>query len=441
MEEITLDRIAVIADDLTGASDSGVQFARKGLRTQVIFDWLGLSDGKDSLDTVVIDTDSRSIPGSMAYDRVSQAAYVLKQKGFTSIYKKLDSTLRGNLGQEIKAVMDVYGFEAAAVVPAFPRIGRTTVDGKHYLNGVPVHETEIGRDPKTPVQEADIKKLLAAQSDQSSISIDLSTLRGGQAAVQRCIEKALVQHVKLLIFDAETEEDMQMLARLVPVYDQRFLWVGSAGFAEYLPVSAKVNENLSNPEFTDSNPAMLVAGSLSEVTREQVIAVNEQPDVVAVEMDPLAILASSETRSKEINRCVAELTRGVAKGFDASLHAGSSKEQVKLAKELGECLGLDSTSVSNLISDALGEITSKLAATSSLAGLVLTGGDTAKAVCRHLGVHGIELVQEVEPGIPLGRLLGGRQLMAVTKAGAFGTRHSLLHAMQLLTGKGDNNHE
>lgn len=126
MEEITLDRIAVIADDLTGASDSGVQFARKGLRTQVIFDWLGLSDGKDSLDTVVIDTDSRSIPGSMAYDRVSQAAYVLKQKGFTSIYKKLDSTLRGNLGQEIKAVMDVYGFEAAAVVPAFPRIGRTT---------------------------------------------------------------------------------------------------------------------------------------------------------------------------------------------------------------------------------------------------------------------------------------------------------------------------
>lgn len=72
----------------------------------------------------------------------------------------------------------------------------------------------------------------------------------------------------------------------------------------------------------------------------------------------------------------------------------------------------------------------------ALQGVILTGGDTAKAVCRHLGVSGIQLLREVEPGIPLGRLVGDTPLPVVTKAGAFGSELSLSHAKTALKGEG-----
>jgi len=110
-------------------------------------------------------------------------------------------------------------------------------------------------------------------------------------------------------------------------------------------------------------------------------------------------------------------------------------EGLRQAQELGASIGLDASSVSNAIADALGEVAARLSAGHTLQGMVLTGGDTAKAVCRHLGVKGIQLMAELEPGIPLGRLIGAGSLPVVTKAGAFGNTESLLHAMRILKGE------
>ncbi|TVY10863.1 hypothetical protein FPZ49_06685 [Paenibacillus cremeus] len=437
-----MQRLAIIADDLTGASDSGVQFARKGLRTQVVFDWKALDAESAGWDTIVVDTDSRSVPGEAAYGSVRSAAETLKQQKYDWIYKKLDSTLRGNLGQEIDAVMDVFGFEAAVVVPAFPRIGRTTVNGIHYLNGVPIHETEIARDPKTPVPESDIAKLLAGQSKRSAALIELETLRCGMEAVAARIQTALeAMESPLIIIDAEADADMERIGQLVSLYGSRLLWVGSAGLADYLPVQAQGGSgqlNALQPMPEAEGQAMLVAGSISRITREQVAQVNEQPNVAAVELDPIALLTSPEAQASEEERCYRALIDSLGQGLDLSLYAGSSPSQVQSAKELGARSGLDSSSVSNRIADALGRIAGRIVTEYRLAGLVLTGGDTAKAVCRHLGVHGIELVAELEAGIPLGRLLGADRMMAVTKAGAFGNAQSLWRAMTILKGEKDN---
>jgi uncharacterized protein YgbK (DUF1537 family) len=442
----SLRRLAIIADDLTGASDSGVQIARKGLPTQVIFDWTGLSEESSSLNTIVMDTDSRSVPGEQAYQRVRDAAGALKAQGYSLIYKKLDSTLRGNLGQEIDAVLDVYGFEGAIIVPAFPRIGRTTVKGIHYLNGVPIHETEMARDPKTPVPEAEISKLLAAQSKRRAVSIPLQTVRDGLMAMDVRIVEALEQGVELIVIDAQTDEDMQQIAGLVPMYESRFLWAGSAGLAEYLPLGAGESSSTAAAaavgrswgEDSSRHPVMLVAGSISKVTREQVAKVNEQQGIAPVELNPMALLSSAEQAASEKERCFHALSVAMRKGADASFYAGSSPEQVQTAQQLGASLGMDSSQVSNQIADALGEVAARLTSAYALQGMVLTGGDTAKAVCRHLGVRGIELVTEVEPGIPLGRLVGAGNLMAVTKAGAFGNPESLLCAIHILKGENGN---
>src|ERR671933_2238315 len=145
--------IALIADDLTGASDAGVQFARRGLAARVLFDLDDPAAARD-VEALVVDTDSRALPAAAAYARVRQVADHLRTARPEHVYKKIDSTLRGNLGAEIDAVMDALDFRLAVVAPAFPALGRTTRHGRHHLHGRPVHETEIGRDPKTPVRES-----------------------------------------------------------------------------------------------------------------------------------------------------------------------------------------------------------------------------------------------------------------------------------------------
>ncbi|MCZ8513953.1 four-carbon acid sugar kinase family protein [Paenibacillus filicis] len=428
-----MERISIIADDLTGASDSGVQFARNGLKTQVIFDWTSISDEEGEWDVIVIDTDSRSIAGKTAYDRVKSAALALKDKGFSWIYKKMDSTLRGNLGQEIGGVMDAYGFEAAFIAPAFPRIGRTTVGGIHYLNGMPIHETEMARDPKTPVPDSDIARMVTNQSGKACANIGLSLLREGSESVCRYITDAIGRGTNWFVFDAETDEDLTRIAALFQFFGSRVLWAGSAGLAEFLLTAGHPKKPGSHSkQHPAQGPVMLVAGSLSGTTREQVAEVNRQAHVTAVEMDPIAVIGSAEARGQEIERCIAKLQSALSEGTDASLYTGSSPEQVAATKERGAELGLEPSDVSNRIADALGAIASKAVSAEPVKGLVLTGGDTAKAVCRYLGVHGIELRTEVEPGIPYGMLLGGVRMATVTKAGAFGNAKSLWHAMQFI---------
>src|SRR5262245_12484195 len=113
MADSSSKAIAIVADDLTGASDAGVQFARQGLETLVLIDPRGLAADDGAVEVLAVDTDSRARPAAEAYRRAREAAEAIGRAGFNHLYKKVDSTLRGNVGAEIDAVMDVCGFELA----------------------------------------------------------------------------------------------------------------------------------------------------------------------------------------------------------------------------------------------------------------------------------------------------------------------------------------
>lgn len=432
-----MKQIAIIADDLTGASDSGVQFARKGLQTQVIFDIRQVSKQKQAMEAVVVDTDSRSALQEVAYANVKEAALQIQRAGFKQIYKKMDSTLRGNLGVEIDAVMDVIPFDFAVVAPAFPKIGRTTSQGIHYLNGVPISQTEIANDPKCPVKVSDLVKLFSSQSKRKVGLISLDILHAGKDQVFENIQSLLETNTELILFDAVTEDDMQHIAEWLAESSYSMLWAGSAGLADYLPKALSLPVQSNDPEQLppSKNPVLLVAGSISNVTRQQVAAYNLESQVIAVQLNTVEAIASEEGLKQEILRCREELQDALARGFDVSLYASSSTEQVILTKEIGSRRGFDSTAVSNQIADILGEISSEIIRSAQLQGVILTGGDTAKAVCRHLGVSSIQLIQEIEPGIPLGLLTNDTTVWVVTKAGAFGNENSLSNAKKVLKGE------
>jgi uncharacterized protein YgbK (DUF1537 family) len=427
--------IVLVADDLTGAADAGVQLARRGLRTRVLLD---LSDAAacGDVEALSVDTDTRALPAAAAYRRVRQVATKLRAVAPEHVYKKVDSTLRGNLGAEIDAVMDAFGLQLAVVAPAFPALGRTTRRGIHYLRGTPIHQTEIGRDPRAPVTESDIVRVLEGQSRRTAALVPLETVAAGPMAVRREVDLQLERGARLLVFDAEGDDHLRSVATALA--DRRdLLWVGSAGLAEQLAefLGLAVRPPGAPPAEPAGGPVLLVAGSASETTRQQVAAFEACPGVRAVRLDPLALVGTAAECAAEMARCRQALQTALADGDDCALAVEARPESVRGAEQRGAERGLGRAEVAARIADALGQLAADGLRDHPVGGLILTGGDTARAVCRHLGATGFELLAEVEPGVPLGRLVGQTGLLAVTKAGAFGSEQALVRAReQLLKG-------
>jgi D-threonate/D-erythronate kinase len=393
-------RVAIIADDLTGAADTGVQLARAGYRTAVAFRDAPIPPAED-LDAVALDTDSRAMPAGFAAKRVLEAGRAVRDARI--VYKKLDSTLRGPVAAELAAALNASGRGRAVVAPAFPAAGRTTVDGVQLVRGVPVHETEAKNDPRTPVREGHVPTLLAA-AFPSVLSLSAGDL-ADPAAVRRALEDAVC-----VVADAARDEDLEALVRAVPDPSE-VLWAGSAGLAVALGgVYPGPRAGKTPPLPTPARRVVLVVvGSLSGVARGQL-------------------------RSLEEHGCAAVPVRG-------SGEQGEALERAREALSGGACAALHSaddrtSSDAGDVVGALAEVVGALSGEELFDALVLTGGDTAVGVARRLGAVGIRLEGEVEPGIPVGTLIGPSPYRVVTKAGAFGEPGTLVNAVEtLLDGK------
>lgn len=421
---------------MTGASDSGVQFIRHGFRASVFF--AGQAAVSDA-DVVVVDTDTRWRPAQQAYARTRRVAEQLAAANPSLVYKKVDSTLRGNLGAEIEAVMDAFHLRAALIAPAFPRIGRTTLDGRQYLHGVPVNETEAGRDPKTPVTTAVIKDLLASQSRRPVANVPLAQLRAAGAAEH---VRALVDSgASLLVCDAVEEEDLRRVAAAGRELGVMPLWVGSAGLADVLPGTLGLAPTRGAVEIAAEpagGPVLLVVGSVSSVSRRQLYKVLGRHGVTGIEVDTVKLVSGGAARDGEVARCVTEGFAALQDGQDVAIYTSVADAAIARSQAVARKQGLTAQAASEQVAAGLGMIAGGICREMLPGGLVLTGGDTALAVCQALGVTGIDLIREVEPGIPLGRLVGPRPYAAVTKAGAFGSEQALVLAMDTLKGRGNS---
>jgi uncharacterized protein YgbK (DUF1537 family) len=412
--------IALIADDLTGASDAAVQFARRGLATRVVFE-VGAPDNARSVQALAVDTETRGLPAEYAYARVRRFAVRLRELEPDLVYKKVDSTLRGNLATEIDAVMDAFELRLAIVAPAFPSLGRTTRHGLHQLHGVAVHETEVGRDPKTPVRESHLVLLLQKESRRHVGLIGTETVSQGAEAIRYAADAQGPQGASLLVCDAESDADLRAIADGLASRSD-VLWVGSAGLAQHLVDALAVGSTeapLASTLCADAGPVVLVVGSVSEITRKQLAEVEKHRGVLRVDLDPRRLFGAGEAAEAEIERSRAALERALDGGRDVALVAGSQRVNDQAAAGVAE---------------ALGSVAAECVRAHQLGGLIMTGGDTARAVCSRLSISGIDLVAEVEPGVPLGMLVGNTpvRLPAVTKAGGFGSASTLIHALDRL---------
>lgn len=436
--------LGIVADDLSGANDTGLQFAKRGLRTVVLFE--RPRDEPVPATVVVLDTDSRQIPAALAAERAQLAARALRGQGVGAVYKKVDSTLRGNLGAEVDALLDELGAEAALVAPSFPANGRIVVDGRLLLHGVPLEETEFARDPLWPAESSRVADAIARQSRHKIGEVRLAAVRQGPGAILAEVERRRASGVRVVALDATTSADLEAIARAVAASNGRWIAVGSAGLAEELPGALRLRgaptqradsgeSQGPGTERLDPDrprpPALAVVGSLNPVSRRQLA---ELRDAVAVELRVEALLSDAGESSGEVERATDVVRRALLAGQDASLCLAAGAEGATLRARL-VAAGLPPGEVATRLADGLGRVVAALLSSGTLAaGLVMTGGDTAKGVCRALGAHGVLVEREVLPGIPQGRLLGGvaSGLAVVTKAGGFGPPDALAGAARFL---------
>jgi uncharacterized protein YgbK (DUF1537 family) len=246
----------VLADDLSGAADSAVHLRRAaGVRlTMSPAEPWGSESGRDVVE--VHDTETRNLEPGAASDVVRAAVKGIEiGSGPPPLFKKIDSTLRGNVGEEVMAVAFSLGFSGVVVAPALPAQGRTVSEGRLLVGGRPVSSTEVARDPRKPVTRDVVGEILGMPVH--NVTVD-AVRSGGDflAGVSR----------QVLVVDAIVQDDLGILARLLRHHPE-LLPAGSAGLAMALAARDRVAPNLL-PE--PSSAVVVVAGSANPVTREQV---------------------------------------------------------------------------------------------------------------------------------------------------------------------------
>jgi D-threonate/D-erythronate kinase len=399
-----MPEVAVIADDLTGAADCGIAFAAAGLPTFVA---LGEAPAAVRAQVLAIDTDTRRLAREEAVARATAATERALRGGARVLYRKLDSTLRGHVGPELAATLRAAaagerGRPLLVVAPAFPATGRVTRDGRVFVKGVPLEETEVWRDAHMQ-GTGDVVAMLRLAGVHASV-VRLVEVRSARDAFAREVVQRAAGDVDALVCDAEEERDLRAVADAAARLDRPVVWAGSAGLAHHLPAALALKPDpgmRAVAAVRGGGPVLVLVGSRSSVARQQAAAVAAEAGVARVDLDARALLAGDAEPG-------ALLARALAGGDDVVAVVGEQQVGYERATDLAV---------------AAGRLAAEHAA--RLGGLVATGGDIARAAFAAIGATGLHLLGEVEPGVPLGVADARPPLPVVTKAGAFGSAATL----------------
>ncbi|HWR06551.1 MAG TPA: four-carbon acid sugar kinase family protein [Sporomusa sp.] len=415
-----MERLAIIADNLVGANDAGVQFRKFGFSTQVVLNHLNLVNHCKGVDVVSISTNSRMVSSEAAYKCVYEVGTMLLNLGFQRFYKKIDSTLRGNIAEEVRAMMESLSLPLAIIAPSYPAHGRIVENG--YLQLV----KEWG-DSNVPVPICYIPSIIKTIPSIPVAVIGLIDVRQGEQKLVQKISELHAAGIKLITVDAVTDPDLRTIAVAMSRLPVPCLAVGSAGLAGTLPISWKAvdKEHLGLREGT-----MVVAGTLNQVTAEQITGVLDYPNTELIDIRSDVIYDGRV--EDELARVMAGIASALVDGripvvvMDTLLKNRNDIDAISLSVQVQKY----GPSVTLL----LGQIAKETAEQYGLRNLVIAGGGTATSICHTLEISIIDLDREMLPGVPVGKAVGGRcnGLHLVTKAGGFGKKNSLRKVLELL---------
>lgn len=398
--------LLIIADDFTGALDTGVQFAARGIKTRVV---VGADAAltHQNADVLVVDTETRHLPAAQAYAAVEGLVQRAKYAGFAYLYKKTDSALRGNVGAELAALLSASSSRQLAFLPAFPQMNRVTKNGVQYIDGVPVTESPFGVDPFEPVRHAAVTDLLAEQTDLPAASFPALAADGSVPAEDG-----------ILVFDAATVDELRSTGRALLNNGGLRVLAGCAGFGAVLPELLGLGgADVTCPAL---DPRLLViCGSVNAITLAQLDKA-EQAGFTRLRLTPHQKLMPDYWRSVDGRMTLDHIEETLA-AHPYNIIETNDEGGNEPTATAADALGLTREEMRVRIASGVGQLVGALFASPAVGTLLLTGGDTLLQCMNSVGVHELEPICEMERGVVLARFgCNGTTRYVITKSGGFG---------------------
>ena len=411
-------KLLVIADDFTGALDTGVQFAASGAETRVVTNIeYDFSRAGREAQVLVLVAETRHVKPEEAYRMVYGIAKRACESGIPYLYKKTDSALRGNIGSELKAVLDAAGKRSLHFLPAFPRMNRVTRNGIHYIDGSPVHESVFGKDPFEPVTCSYIPDMMRGEVPVTVVeSMDGWERQNG-----------------VMVYDASTDEELMSIGSFLKEKGELGLTAGCAGFAAVLPkllgLSGKRCERIPlDKKF------LVACGSVNPITVRQ-LDYAERAGMKRIRLTPEQKLEKDYLESEEGKRALEEWTK-TALEEDYCIFDTNDLPGCRAACEYAGSHGLSLDELRVRIADTLGRVAEHLVRAGVKSTMLLTGGDTLMGFMRHIGCDEIVPVCEMAPGTVLSQVdIDGRTYSIISKSGGFGEEKLIAELAEKIGGK------
>lgn len=426
-----MSKVLIIADDLTGANANCALMKTIGLRAASITG-NNLEKLPDDIDVVALTTDSRAMEKGQAYKRVFDKVKRYKDKSIDLYSKRIDSTLRGNLGTELKAYQDALEAKTIGIcVPSFPDSGRIVVNNSLYVNGISLMNTDAGKDPKISAVSNLVTENFKKDYDGQIIHIGIDEIDKGIENIKNLIMAN--KDKDLIVFDAITNEQISLIAKASIASQIDFISVDPG------PFTKEVTRLLYQKESIRTK-ALAVIGSVTNVTINQMNELKNDYNYYQVDVDASKLIEIDKA-IEEIESAVEEASENL-KNHDLIIVTTTPKDikdRLDLNK-ISENMSLSIDDLSLLISRGLAKIGKDLVTKEdSISGIFSSGGDITVATVEELLSDGIEIKEEIQPLVAYGRMINGLKpgLKIVSKGGMVGNKNVMVECVQRILNEGE----
>lgn len=417
--------LGCIADDFTGGTDLAGMLVKAGMRTVQMIG-VPREPLPEDVDAVVIALKSRTVPARQAVEESLAALEWLKEAGCRQFYFKycstFDSTDAGNIGPVTDALMTALGTDFTIACPAFPENKRTIFKGYLFVGEELLSESGMRHHPLTPMTDANLVRVLQRQTSRKVGLINHAVVAQGGAAIAKHIAQLKREGIEIAIVDAVSNEDLMRIGEALAGMP---LVTAGSGIALGLPRNFRKAGLLKEKAAADALQVpqglhAVISGSCSVATNVQVehVIASGRP---AFAIDPLKLAAGKDVVAEALAWAAPLLPEG-----PPLIYATASPESVKAAQEK---IGVERAGA--LVEEALASIAKGLVER-GVRQMLVAGGETSGAVVKALGVTGLHIGPEIDPGVPWTVTLGKQPLALALKSGNFGTADFFMKAWSLL---------
>jgi len=423
----------IIADDMTGSNVSNSLLAKDGFKVGTISKEEEIVN-YENYDTLGIHTDSRGETKTEAYNIVKEKMISLKGTNPNFFTKRIDSTLRGNNGAELDAMMDVLNDDTISiVVPSFPDSEKIVIGNYMLIDDIPLERTDVKNDPTSPVNTSRVINIFKQQTNREIGIISMETILEGKRAIIDTILALKNNGAEIIIVDACTNEDIENIAKATLKSKIRFIAADPGPFTYYLVKNSKENVAVKNRQ-----KMLFIIGSVSKVAISQISRFRAELDPYIVRVDANSLLYDSD-REKEKKRVESEILDNINENQMFLIASMVEKEdKLDLGLEAANA-GLTKYEASITISQNIADIGNRVAKRmGDILGAVYTsGGDITKAFLELTETVGIQIKDEIIPLAVYGTVIGGKlnKKSIVTKGGLIGDEYTLTECAEYLRTK------